>query len=1137
LCCRKLSSFCLYPAREEVGGINQLGAVYEGLLSYTGFFAQEKLYEVKPADVKATDETQQSYFVPESEIGKYVEEEFVMEEVEDGTPGQMRRKTYERGSFIFRLAGRDREKSASYYTPECLTQCVVKYSLKELLKDKSADDILKLRICEPAMGSAAFINEAVNQLADAYLERKQKELGEQVPPSDYPHERQKVKAYLATHNCHGVDLNPVAVELARISLWLNTIHRGSKCPWFGLRLAVGNSLIGCRRQVFNAEDLRTKSSKSNWLSMVPEHVALGPEWKDRPKNSVYHFLVPDSGMAKFDSDKVIKELAPDDVKRIKEWRKDFCKPFDQYDTDRLIGLSDSIDELWKQVIRERREAIKKTNKPVDVWGQPPVPPNPLMFQEQDKVAAELERPYTAYRRLKLIMDYWCALWFWPIEQSKLLPTRDVFLLDIEMILKGTITGKSTGNLMLGLDPSESLSEEHRIFVERFGRVNVDDLCRDEKVPRYGVADGVARSVRFHHWELRFAEVFADNGGFDLILGNPPWVKIEWNEGGILSDFQPLLALRDMSASDIAKERQIHLKAQGNLAAYLGEFTGQTGTKAFLNAVQNYPLLLKVQTNLYKCFITRAWEIGSTTGIASFLHPEGVYDDPKGGALREASYLRLGNHFQFINELILFADVHHLTKYSVNVYRTASRQAVEFQQVSNLFHPVTIEGSQTHDGHGIVPGYKNDENHWELRPHRSRIVYVNQDRLSLFAKLYDEPGTPPLQARLPIIHSAEIVSVLEKFAEQPRRLGDLEGEYFSLEMWHETSAQKDGTIRRETRYPKDASEWILSGPHFFVGTPFNKTPNEGCSTNLDYSKIDLTAIPADYLPRTNYVPACSPEEYLRRTPKWNGKPVTEFYRHVHREMVGPTAERTLIPAILPPAVGHVNTVFCLTFKQDGHLLLYNALASSLVYDFFIKTTGMGHVNANLAAALPMPDISTDLFALMSNRLLRLTCLTGLYASLWNSLESTPWTPSSALRTDWDRRRVLVELDALAALALELTEEELATIYRVQFPVLQQYEREDRYDRQGRQVPGEVLKMAQRHNIDIHAPLNVHTFRGDASLVGEVETPELGMTGGIRWLDPKMEPRMERIYPPPYTKNDREAEMRQAYRHFQEKLCNG
>ena len=92
---------------------------------------------------------------------------------------------------------------------------MVKYALKELLKDKTADDILKLAICEPAMGSGAFLNEAINQLADAYLERKQKELGQKLPSGNYPGERQKVKAFLATHNCYGVDLNPIATELAQ----------------------------------------------------------------------------------------------------------------------------------------------------------------------------------------------------------------------------------------------------------------------------------------------------------------------------------------------------------------------------------------------------------------------------------------------------------------------------------------------------------------------------------------------------------------------------------------------------------------------------------------------------------------------------------------------------------------------------------------------------------------------------------------------------------------------------------------------------------------------------------------------------------------------------------------------------------
>ncbi|MCV5296503.1 hypothetical protein OFC42_32485, partial [Escherichia coli] len=81
-------------------------------------------------------------------------------------------------SFIYRMAGRDREKSASYYTPEVLTRSLVKYALKELFKEQidpisdphaKADAILNLTVCEPAMGSAAFLNEAINQLAEAYL--------------------------------------------------------------------------------------------------------------------------------------------------------------------------------------------------------------------------------------------------------------------------------------------------------------------------------------------------------------------------------------------------------------------------------------------------------------------------------------------------------------------------------------------------------------------------------------------------------------------------------------------------------------------------------------------------------------------------------------------------------------------------------------------------------------------------------------------------------------------------------------------------------------------------------------------------------------------------------------------------------
>jgi type II restriction/modification system DNA methylase subunit YeeA len=249
-------------------GINQLGAVYEGLLSYTGFFVEEKdgLYEVKP-EGEAYDPLKQAYFVPRSALGEYKEEEKVYA---DG-----RLIHHPQGSFVYRLAGRNRQKSASYYTPDGLTQCVVKYALKELLKDKSADDILNLNICEPALGSGAFLNEAVNQLADAYLERKQRETGRVIGHDDYLLEKQKVKAYLADNRVYGVDRNPVAIELAEISLWLNTIYEGHTIPWFGGQLVAGNSLIGAQRQAFARAQL--ESQNREWLDSIPERVVVGKE--------------------------------------------------------------------------------------------------------------------------------------------------------------------------------------------------------------------------------------------------------------------------------------------------------------------------------------------------------------------------------------------------------------------------------------------------------------------------------------------------------------------------------------------------------------------------------------------------------------------------------------------------------------------------------------------------------------------------------------------------------------------------------------------------------------------------------------------------------------------------------------------
>ena len=190
------------------------------------------------------------------------------------------------------------------------------------------------------------------------------------------------------------------------------------------------------------------------------------------------------------------------------------------------------------------------------------------------------------------------------------------------------------------------------------------------------------------------------------------------------------------------------------------------------------------------------------GVAGFLHPEGVYEDPKGGPLRAAMYSRLRAHFQFQNERRLFPEVDHHSRFSVNIYGP-KRTEPGIRHIANLYAPLTVDKCFEHGGDGAVPGIKSDEGNWETAGHVRRIVEVGPRELETFAKTLDTEGTPTRQARLPALHSTELMGVMRKFAEQPRRLRDLEGRFACSRIWDETGAQRDGTIRRETCFPMSA----------------------------------------------------------------------------------------------------------------------------------------------------------------------------------------------------------------------------------------------------------------------------------------------------------------------------------------------
>ncbi|WP_254871210.1 Eco57I restriction-modification methylase domain-containing protein [Pseudomonas aeruginosa] len=622
-------------------GINQLGAVYESLLSFRGFFAEEDLYEVRPDpkgkkastgeegedaegedDLDSADEPESreadkkkdaeldpleaAYFVPVSAIGQYTDAERLF----GGNP-----RKYARGTFIYRLAGRAREKSASYYTPEVLTQCLVEHALKEILAGKTADEIIELTICEPAMGSAAFLNEAVNQLAEAYLQAKQKELGQSIPHEQYTEEKQRVKMYIADSNVFGVDLNPIAVELAEVSLWLNAIFKGSHVPWFGLQLYNGNSLVGARREVFSTAQLTPGKGENglaerDWRAAAPKALPLTQALQ---ATEIYHFLLPAEGMGMV-SDKVVKALEPAAFEQFKQWRKAFTAPLTKDEVRRVQALSQAAEQLWQQHAQELARVRRATCDELHVWPDPAANRAPTSTAQKDAIyqremLSEAQKNASPYRRLKLVMDAWCALWFWPLDKASELPSREHWWFVLETVLLGnaSLTSGLADDLFPETQPQQGL--DFTPERDRYGHVDIAALV--EALPQLQVAQKVAGQQHFMHWALEFADVFKARGGFDVILGNPPWIKVEWSEQSLLSDFDPRFAIRKLSAKQTADQREAVFAALPQARAdYLAECVATEGMGEFLNARQNYALLEGQKANLYKCFLPLVWHIGS-----------------------------------------------------------------------------------------------------------------------------------------------------------------------------------------------------------------------------------------------------------------------------------------------------------------------------------------------------------------------------------------------------------------------------------------------------------------------------------------------------------------------------------------------
>jgi len=412
-------------------------------------------------------------------------------------------------------AGSERKTTGSYYTPSSLIRCLLDSALEPVIASKLKEPdpekaLLDLKVVDPACGSGHFLIAAAHRIGKHLAIVR---TGEIEPPPD---ERRKALRDVVSHCIYGVDVNPLAVELCKVALWIETLDPGRPLGFLDHRIKCGNSLIGA----------------------TPELLEKG---------------IPDDAFKPVEGDD--KKVAAAIRKKNRGERRG------QHDL--FAGVSAAPD--WQEAVQG-----------FQAWG---AMPENAIHEVRDKAAeygALQDKP--AYQHERQVADLWTAAFFWPLTEKTVanVPTEDLF----------------------------------RRFQESNFELKAE--MRDN-------LEGLVEKHHFFHWHLEFPEVFsegspllkrgvrgdfdkgAERGGFDCVLGNPPWERIKLQEKEFFAQKDPEIAGAPNAAT---RKRLISKLPETNPAlweAFLDAKRSSESESHFMRASGRYPLNAVGDINTYQIF--------------------------------------------------------------------------------------------------------------------------------------------------------------------------------------------------------------------------------------------------------------------------------------------------------------------------------------------------------------------------------------------------------------------------------------------------------------------------------------------------------------------------------------------------------